>query len=72
MSDRGRVLITLGEPDQIIEPAATDLRSVRQQYWEYRSLNLQIAFYDQSGTGRWRMYQASESRFEAEMRRRLR
>lgn len=72
MSDRGRVLITLGEPDQIIEPAFTDMRSVRQQYWEYRAYNLQIAFYDQAGTGRWRMTQASESRFEVELRRRLR
>ncbi len=72
MSDRGRVLITLGEPDQIIEPAFTDMRSVRQQFWEYRSLNMQISFYDQSGSGRWRLTQASESRFEVEMRRHLR
>jgi GWxTD domain-containing protein len=72
LSDRGRVLLALGEPDQIIEPAYTDIRSVRQQFWEYRSLNMQLAFYDQTGAGRWNLTPASESRFEVEIRRHLR
>lgn len=72
MSDRGRVYIVLGEPDQIIEPSFTDLSRVRQQVWEYRALAIQLQFYDQTGAGRWRLTQASESRFEVELRRQLR
>ncbi len=72
LSDRGRVYITLGDPDQIIEPAAQNFNRVRQQVWEYRELNAQIVFYDETGTGRWRMTPASNTRFEAEFRRRLR
>lgn len=72
MSDRGRVLIVLGEPDQIIEPTYTDMTRVRQQIWEYASRALQLQFYDQTGTGRWRLTQGSDSRFEAELRRQLR
>ncbi len=72
MSDRGRVLIVLGEPDQIIEPTFTDMTRVRQQIWEYSNRALQLQFYDQTGTGRWRLTQGSDSRFEAELRRQLR
>lgn len=72
MSDRGRVLIVLGEPDQIIEPTYTSMSSVRQQIWEYSDRALQLQFYDQTGTGRWRLTQGSDSRFEAELRRQLR
>jgi GWxTD domain-containing protein len=72
MSDRGKVFIVLGEPDQIIEPTVTGMQTVRQQVWEYASRGLQLQFYDQTGTGRWRMIQASDSRFEAELRRQLR
>ncbi|MEX2180614.1 MAG: GWxTD domain-containing protein [Gemmatimonadaceae bacterium] len=72
MSDRGKVLVVLGEPDQILEPAFTDFQRNRQQLWEYRSLSLQLVFYDQTGTGRWRLTQSSAVRFETELRRRLR
>lgn len=72
MSDRGRVFITLGEPDQLLEPTLNDFSRGRQQLWDYRSLNLQLVFYDQTGTGRWRLTQSSEVRFESEFRRRLR
>lgn len=71
LSDRGRVFITLGEPDQLIEPQMADFTRNRQQLWEYRGQNLQLVFYDQTGTGRWRLTQSSEVRFEAEFRRRL-
>lgn len=71
LSDRGRVFITLGDPDQLLEPQAQDFSRNRQQLWEYRSLNLQLVFYDQTGTGRWRLTQSSEVRFESEFRRRL-
>ncbi len=72
MSDRGRAFIVLGEPDQIIEPAFTDMQRVRQQIWEYNGRALQLQFFDQTGTGRWRLTQASDSRFEVELRRQLR
>ncbi len=71
LSDRGRVFISLGEPDQIVEPQVGDFSRNRQQLWEYRTQNLQLVFYDQTGTGRWRLTQSSEVRFEAEYRRRL-
>jgi GWxTD domain-containing protein len=71
LSDRGRVYISLGEPDQVLEPQIQDFQRTRQQVWEYRSLNAQLVFYDQTGTGRWRLTQSSATRFEAEFQRRL-
>lgn len=71
MSDRGRVFITLGEPDEVIEPMDNDFRRDRQMVWTYRNLNAQILFTDRTGTGMWRMHPSSASRFEAEFRRRL-
>lgn len=71
LSDRGRVFIALGEPDQLFEPQLNDLQRNRQQVWEYRSQNMQLVFYDQTGAGRWRLTQSSEVRFESEFRRRL-
>ena len=71
-SDRGRVFIVLGEPDQLIEPQLNDMSRNRQQVWIYQAMNLQLTFFDQTGTGRWRLTQASEVRFETEFRRRLR
>jgi GWxTD domain-containing protein len=72
MVDRGKVFIVLGDPDHIVEPNLNDTQRGRQQMWEYRSLNLQLVFYDQTGAGRWRLTQSSEVRFETEFRRRLR
>jgi GWxTD domain-containing protein len=71
LSDRGRVFIMFGEPDQVLEPQIQDFQRTRQQVWEYRSMNLQLVFYDQTGTGRWRLTQSSNTRFEAESQRRL-
>jgi len=72
MSDRGRVYVVLGEPDQILEPTFQDFQRGRQQVWEYRNRAIQLVFYDQTGTGRWRLTQSSEVRFESELRRLLR
>lgn len=72
ISDRGRVFIVMGEPDQILEPTFTDFQRGRQQLWEYRNRGIQLVFYDETGTGRWRLTQASEVRFEQEFRRLLR
>jgi GWxTD domain-containing protein len=72
MSDRGRVFIVLGEPDQILEPTITDFSRNRQMAWDYREKGIQLVFYDETGTGRWRLTQASQVRFESEFRRQLR
>ncbi|MFN0099993.1 MAG: GWxTD domain-containing protein [Gemmatimonadaceae bacterium] len=72
LSDRGRVFITLGEPDQLLEPQITDFQRNRTQVWEYQGQNLQLIFVDVTGTGRWRLSTSSEARFEQEYRRRLR
>jgi GWxTD domain-containing protein len=72
LTDRGRVLVALGTPDQFYEPNTTDLNQRgRAQIWEYRRHRLQIVFIDQTGFGRWRMTVGSEAEFEALMRREL-
>jgi GWxTD domain-containing protein len=72
ISDRGRVFVVMGEPDQILEPTFSDFQRNRQQLWEYRNRGIQLVFFDETGTGRWRLTQASEVRFEQEFRRLLR
>ena len=70
LSDRGRVLVALGTPDQIIEPNMNDLNQRgRTQIWEYREHRLALVFVDQTGFGRWRMTLATESEFESTARR---
>jgi GWxTD domain-containing protein len=70
MTDRGRVFISLGRPDQIFEPNVADLsQRGRTQIWDYREHRLQILFIDQTGFGRWRMTQSSELEFEGVVRR---
>jgi GWxTD domain-containing protein len=72
LSDRGRVFVALGSPDQFYEPNTTDLNQRgRAQIWDYRRYRLQIVFIDQTGFGRWRMTVGSEADFEALMRREL-
>jgi GWxTD domain-containing protein len=72
LTDRGRVFVALGTPDQYYEPNTTDLNQRgRAQIWDYRRHRLQIVFIDQTGFGRWRMTVGSEAEFEALMRREL-
>jgi len=72
LTDRGRVLVALGAPDQFYEPSTADLNQRgRTQIWEYRRHRLQVVFVDQTGFGRWRMTTGSEAEFEALMRREL-
>ena len=72
ITDRGKVLLGLGEPDQIYDQNRTgDLsQRGRVQLWEYRGMNLQLQFYDQTGFGRWRLTNSSEIDFQAAWRRR--
>ena len=72
-TDRGKVLLALGEPDQIYDQNRNgDLsQRGRVQLWEYRGMNLQLQFYDQTGFGRWRLTNSSEIDFQAAWRRRV-
>jgi GWxTD domain-containing protein len=72
LTDRGRVFVALGTPDQFYEPNTTDLNQRgRAQIWEYRRHRLQVVFIDQTGFGRWRMTVGSEAEFESIVRREL-
>jgi GWxTD domain-containing protein len=72
LSDRGKVFVSLGEPDQIFEQTTNvplSSTSVSQrgrvQYWDYGQYRIRLIFYDETGTGRWRLTPASEADFQA-------
>jgi GWxTD domain-containing protein len=72
LSDRGKVYVSLGEPDQIYEQntnvplsSTSVTQRSRVQFWEYAQYRLRFLFYDESGTGRWRMTPASEADFQS-------
>jgi len=70
LSDRGRVYMTLGEPDQVYEQGANDIsQRGRAQIWEYREYRVQLVFIDQTGFSRWRLTGTSAAEFEAIARR---
>ena len=71
LSDRARVYVVLGEPDQLYEQntnTAMTRTAISQrgrvQLWEYSQYRVRLAFYDDTGTGRWRMTQSSETEFQ--------
>lgn len=70
LSDRGKVFVSLGEPDQIYDQntnapltSSTISQRTRVQYWEYNQYRVRFVFYDETGTGRWRITPPSESDF---------
>jgi GWxTD domain-containing protein len=66
LTDRGRVYITLGDPDQILEQGESSMsQRGRVQVWAYRQYRLQLAFIDQTGFGRWHLTPSSEIEFNA-------
>ena len=71
-TDRGKVLLGLGEPDQKVEqqPSLGNTRG-RAQIWTYQNPSLQLTFYDQTGFGRWRLTNSSEIEFQTAWRRRV-
>jgi GWxTD domain-containing protein len=72
MTDRGKVLLGLGRPDQVYEQMSRALvQAGRQQMWEYRNLNIVLTFYDQNGFGRWKLTPSSEAEFMSAWRRRI-
>jgi len=72
MSDRGKVFLGLGEPDQVFDQGMAALGDRgRAEVWEYRRYNVQLTFYDQTGFGRWRLTNASEIEFQSQWQRRV-
>jgi GWxTD domain-containing protein len=70
LTDRGMVFVSLGEPDQILEPNGSQMNQRGQaQVWVYQRLDLQLIFIDQTGFNRWRLTQNSELDFQAAVRR---
>jgi GWxTD domain-containing protein len=70
LTDRGRVFITLGEPDQIYDQGQNDIsQRGRVQIWEYTQYRAQLVFVDQSGFGRFRLTMTSELEFQSLTRR---
>lgn len=72
MTDRGKVFLGLGEPDQIYDQGLAGMGTRgRSQVWEYRRLNVQLVFYDQTGFDRWRLTNSSEMEFQTLWQRRV-
>lgn len=70
LTDRGRVFITLGDPDQIYDQGRNDIaQRGRVQIWEYTQYRAQLVFIDQTGFGRYRMTSTSEMQFQSLARR---
>ncbi len=70
LTDRGRVFITLGDPDQIYDQGQNDIaQRGRVQIWEYTQYRAQLVFIDQTGFGRFRMTSTSELEFQSIARR---
>ncbi len=70
LSDRARVYVVLGEPDQLYEQnvngaiTSTSLsQRGRLQYWDYGQYGVRLIFYDDTGTGRWRLTPISDTDF---------
>lgn len=71
LADRARVYVVLGEPDQLYEQTTNGpltRTSVSQrgrlQYWEYNQYRVRLIFYDDGGSGRWRLTPISETEFQ--------
>jgi GWxTD domain-containing protein len=73
MTDRGKVFLGLGEPDQRYEQGATadPTSRLRSQIWEYRNLQVQLVFNEQQEFGHWRLTNSSAIAFENAWRRRI-
>ena len=73
MTDRGKVLLGLGEPDQIYEQGATadPRQGLRSVIWEYRNIQQQLVFIETQEFGHWRLTNSSAIAFENAWRRRI-
>jgi GWxTD domain-containing protein len=71
LSDRARAYVILGEPDQLYEQnvngpmTRTSIsQRGRLQYWEYSQYSVRLIFYDDTGSGRWRLTPISDTEFQ--------
>lgn len=65
LTDRGEVLISLGEPDDVFDFSSDLSRSgARGIRWTYNSLRLTLFFQDQTGFGRFRLTPLSRAEFQ--------
>jgi len=72
LTDRGKVFLGLGEPDQVYDKGLSGFGDRgRSQVWEYSAQGVQLVFYDQTGFGRWRLTNASETEFMMQWQRRV-
>ena len=73
MTDRGKVLLGLGEPDQVYEQGSPSdpTQRLRSTIWEYRGIQQQLVFNEQQEFGHWRLTNSSAIAFEAAWRRRV-
>ncbi len=69
LSDRGKVFVTLGEPDQILQSPDMQNRRGRSQAWLYSRFQVQLVFVDRTGFGRWELTPNSEFDFQNVVRR---
>lgn len=58
-SDRGRIYIIYGQPDQV-ETHDEDFSTPPYQIWYYYNLKLEFVFLDEFGTGDYRLVQSSQ------------
>jgi GWxTD domain-containing protein len=63
LTDRGEVLITLGEPDEVFDRRPEMQGRNRMIVWTYTQLRLTLYFVDDSGFGRFRLDPGSRSEF---------
>jgi GWxTD domain-containing protein len=65
LTDRGEVLISLGEPDDVYEFSTEVSRAgTRGIRWSYNELRVTLFFQDQSGFGRFRLTPLSRAEFQ--------
>lgn len=65
LTDRGEVLITLGEPDEIVDQSSgLDRGGLRLIRWSYTELRLAVLFEDTSGFGRFRLTPSSRAEYQ--------
>jgi len=71
LTDRGKVFVTLGEPDQAGQPmgASGSTARSRAEIWVYTQYNLRLIFTNQGGSGHLRLSPSSQSDFDKLVRR---
>jgi GWxTD domain-containing protein len=71
LTDRGKVYVTLGEPDQAGQPlgASSSTARSRAEIWLYNQYNLRLIFTNQGSSGHLRLSSSSQSDFDKIVRR---